>query len=60
MLKKILDRKKTLSWSEVAQALNEKSIGPERSAQQCHQHWNRVANPSIQKGPWRIGILSFS
>jgi hypothetical protein len=54
MLTKILNGKKTTCWSEVAQALNEKSIGPEKSSQQCHQHWNRVANPSIKKGPWTV------
>lgn len=45
-------------WAEVAAALNQATIGtPERTPSQCYQHFRRVSNPSINKGPWTLGTM---
>lgn len=37
----------TYSWKRIATLLN-----TGKTASQCNQHWKRVLNPDIRKGPW--------
>jgi len=41
------EKSKQIDWVAVANSLNSG-----KSSAQCSQHWNRVADPSINKGPW--------
>jgi len=43
----IVKEEGTYSWKRIAGLLN-----TGKTASQCNQHWKRVLNPDIRKGPW--------
>jgi len=43
----IVKEEGTYSWKRIAALLN-----TGKTASQCNQHWKRVLNPDIRKGPW--------
>jgi hypothetical protein len=46
-LRQIVKEEGTYSWKRIASVLN-----TGKTASQCNQHWKRVLNPDIRKGPW--------
>eukprot|EP01117_Protostelium_nocturnum_P011698 TRINITY_DN4256_c3_g3_i1.p1 TRINITY_DN4256_c3_g3~~TRINITY_DN4256_c3_g3_i1.p1 ORF type:complete len:622 (-),score=300.04 TRINITY_DN4256_c3_g3_i1:1032-2897(-) len=46
LLKSIVPTMKDISWKKVAERI------PGKNENQCFQHWNRVLDPNIKKGPW--------
>jgi len=46
-LSQIVKEEGTYSWKRIATLLN-----TGKTASQCNQHWKRVLNPEIRKGPW--------
>ncbi len=48
-IKKYPDDKVPNRWTNIAAM-----VGNSKSPSQCFQHWHRVLNPDINKGPWSI------